>query len=231
MAKRRRVGNLMALGVLSTVAFRQMHPYEMAGALRGWGKERDLQIKWGSLYTVVRNLTKHGLLAEVESTREGRRPERTVYRITDAGRAELVDWTRELLSAAEPEFPRFRAGLSIMSVLAPGEVAALLHQRLAAVEAEIAAARATLAESAQVPRLFLIEVEYDLAMLAAEAAWMRSLIGELTAGTLPGLAEWRRAHETGELTPEMAALAENTIADSGADGPGSDQPGSDRPHM
>ncbi|GAA3347321.1 PadR family transcriptional regulator [Amorphoplanes nipponensis] len=223
MAERRRVGNLLALGVLSAVAFRQMHPYEMAGALRGWGKERDLQIKWGSLYTVVRNLTKHGLLAEVESTRAGRRPERTVYRITDAGRAELVDWTRELLSAAEPEFPRFRAGLSVMSVLAPDEVAELLRRRLAAVEREIAGARATIDEhSPRVPRLFLIEVEYDLAMLAAEATWMRSLLAELTAGTLPGLAQWRRAHETGEITAELAALAETGIAGTGEDEPTAD---------
>jgi DNA-binding PadR family transcriptional regulator len=217
MAKQRRVGNLMALGILSTVAFRQMHPYEMANALRGWGKERDLRIKWGSLYTVVRNLAKHELLAEVESTRAGRRPERTVYRITDAGRAELIDWTRELLSAAEPEFPRFRTGLSIMSALAPDEVTTLLRQRLAAVEEAIVAARATIDEHVpRVPRLFLIEIEYDLAMLMAEATWMRSLIAELTAGTLPGLADWRRAHETGELTDDLVALAESSIAEPGA---------------
>lgn len=192
--KRRKVENLMALAILAAVAFRPMHPYEMASTLRGWGKDRDLQIKWGSLYTVVRNLTRHGLLEEVESTREGRRPERTVYRITEAGRAELIDWTRELLSVAEPEFPRFRAGLSMMSVLAPDEVTALLQQRLATVETQIAAAREELDRHDDVPRLFLIEVEYDQAMLAAEAAWMRSLITELTAGTLPGLAKWRRFH-------------------------------------
>jgi DNA-binding PadR family transcriptional regulator len=183
----------------------------MATALRGWGKERDLQIKWGSLYTVVRNLAKHGLLAEVESGREGRRPERTVYRITDEGRAELVDWAKELLSEAEPEFPRFRAGLSVMAVIGPDEVATLLHQRLAGVERATAEARATLEEhAARVPRLFLIEIEYDLAMLAAEAAWMRSLIEEIESGSLPGLADWRRYHETGEVSPELAELADSS---------------------
>src|SRR4051794_37377451 len=131
MAKRRRVGNLMGLAILSALVFRQMHPYEMAGTLRGWGKERDLQIKWGSLYTVVRNLAKHDLIAEVESSREGRRPERTVYRITDEGRAELVDWVKELLSEAEPEFPRFRAGLSVMAGVGPDQGGARLQQRLA----------------------------------------------------------------------------------------------------
>jgi DNA-binding PadR family transcriptional regulator len=196
MAERRRVGNLMALAVLSALAFRQMHPYEMAGVLRGWGKERDLGIKWGSLYTVVRNLAKHGLIAEVASGREGRRPERTVYRITDAGRAELIDWTKELLSTSQAELPRFRAGLSVMSVLSPTEVEELLQQRLTAVESAIAAARAEHElHSVEVPRLFLIELEYDLAVFTAEAAWMRSLIGELAGGTFPGLAEWRGFHD------------------------------------
>ena len=90
MPKRRKVGNLMALGILSAVAVKDMHPYEIAGALRGWGKDEDLEIKWGSFYTVVRNLAKHGMLEEVASSREGRRPERTIYRLTAAGRAELV---------------------------------------------------------------------------------------------------------------------------------------------
>src|SRR4051794_4746141 len=212
MAKRRRVANLMGLAILSAVAFRQMHPYEMASTLRGWGKERDLQIKWGSLYTVVRNLAKHGLIAEVESSREGRRPERTVYRITDEGRAELVDWARELLSEAEPEKSRFRAGLSVMAVIEPAEVVTLLRRRLAAVEREIAEAEAAIELHApRVPRLFLIELEYDLAMLAAERAWMRSLVEEIDGGTLPGLDDWRHAHETGEPSAEMVELSDRSV--------------------
>jgi DNA-binding PadR family transcriptional regulator len=207
MGKRRKVGNPMALGVLSALAFRQMHPYEIASALKGWGKDHDLRIKWGSLYTVVGNLAKHDLIAEVESVRAGRRPERTVYRITDAGRAELLDWTRELLSTAEPEMPSFRGGLSVMSVLSPDEVRTLLQQRLAAVERQI---EATLAEYADVPRLFLIEVEYDRAMLTAEAAWMRSLIAELESGTFAGLDEWRAYHETGRPPEDIRKPAEES---------------------
>jgi DNA-binding PadR family transcriptional regulator len=211
MAKRRRVGNLLALGILAAVAFRPMHPYEMANSLRGWGKENDLGIKWGSFYTVVRNLARHGFLEEVESRREGRRPERTVYRLTDAGRAELVDWTRELLSVAEREFPRFRAGLSVMSALAPDEATALLRQRLTGVEAQLAEVRASIDRySIEVPRLFLVEEEYDRAMLVAEAGWMRSLLAELAAGTLPGQDQWRRFHESGVIDEGLRRLADNS---------------------
>jgi DNA-binding PadR family transcriptional regulator len=212
VAKKRPVSNLMALGVLSTVIVRDLHPYDMARALRGWGKDQDLPIKWGSLYTVVRNLAKHGLLEEAASGREGRRPERTVYRITAAGRAELVDWTRELLSAVEHETPRFRAGLSVMAVLTPDEVTTLLQQRLAEITAAITAAEEQLATYVtEVPRLFLIEIEYDIAMLRAESTWTRSLIGELAGGTLSGLEQWRQFHETGQPSDDMVELAEKSL--------------------
>jgi len=209
MAKRRKVSNVLALAVLSVLAQRPMHPYEIATALRAWGKDEDMEIKWGSLYTVVRNMDKHGMIAAVESVREGRRPERTVYRITDAGRAELVDWTRELVSTPVREHPRFRAGLSVLAVLHPDEATGLLRQRLALLEDDIRAARDALTRhSRRIPRLFLVESEYDLAIQEAEAAWLRGLLAELTAGTYPGLDVWRAFHETGEVPAELTELAE-----------------------
>ncbi|MEV6811067.1 PadR family transcriptional regulator [Micromonospora sp. NPDC051296] len=211
MAKRRKVNNLMALAVLSVLVHRPMHPYEIASALRGWGKDQDMPIKWGSLYTVVGNLDKHGFITAVESVRAGRRPERTVYRITDAGRAELVDWARELLATPMAEYPRFRAGLSVLAAVHPDEAADLLRQRLRQVVENITAARAELAgHSTEVPRLFLIESEYDLAMREAEAAWIRTVLADFDSGTFPGLDQWRAFHETGEIPAELAALAERT---------------------
>jgi DNA-binding PadR family transcriptional regulator len=207
VAKRRSVRNLLALGLLALLfPGTPMHPYEMANLLRRTGKEQDMKIKWGSLYTVVQNLEKHGFIKAVSSDREGRRPERTVYTITDAGRAELRDWLRELVGTPEPELSRFEAALSVLGVLPPDEATNLLAERLRALEAGIAAQRALLANSSQVPRLFLVEAEYALAMREAEAAWVRSLWKELTEETLPGIAEWRAYHETGGPPPEWTKL-------------------------
>lgn len=209
VASRRKVGNLLGLAVLSVLAQRPMHPYEMASVLRERGKDRDMKIKWGSLYTVVGNLEKYGLIAAAESVREGGRPERTVYRITPAGHQELLDWVRELLATPEPEQPRFAAALSVLSVLPPDEATALLRDRLAALRAALETDRAALAElGREIPRLFLIEIEYDLALREAEATWIASVVDELAAGTFAGQDAWRRYHETGELPAEIAELAE-----------------------
>ena len=91
MARRRRVNNLLALAILTLLGERPMHPYEIATLLRERGKAGSIKINWGSLYTVVQNLEKHGFVEAAGTARSGRRPERTVYAITKAGRAELDD--------------------------------------------------------------------------------------------------------------------------------------------
>jgi DNA-binding PadR family transcriptional regulator len=207
MAKRRKVGNLLALAVLGTLAERPMHPYEIASVLRRRGKEQSIQINWGSLYTVVQNLEKHGFIEVSGTDRHGNRPERRIYRITEAGREEVEDWMRELIGAPEKEYPRFEAALSMAGLLPPDEVLRLLEKRLLALDKTAAKEQQTLAELSEVlPRVFLVEGEYHVAMVKAEAGWIHSLIREIRDGTLSGLSGWRSYHETGQLPAEFADL-------------------------
>jgi DNA-binding PadR family transcriptional regulator len=209
MATRRKVGNMLALVVLATFAERPMHPYELASLMRERGKDNSIKINWGSLYTVVQNLEKHGFVEVAGTTRQGGRPERTVYAITDAGRAELTDWLRELIAVPSREYPKFEAALSVIGVLGPDEAIALLGERERALKGQIATETEMLRQVAQeVPRLFLIEAEFHVAMLRAEANWVSALHEELTAGTMPGVDLWRKFHETGEVPPEIAELAD-----------------------
>jgi DNA-binding PadR family transcriptional regulator len=208
VAEKRKVANLMALAVLATVVQRPMHRYEMASVMRARGKDRDMDIKWGSLYTVVQNLEKNGYLEPIGITRQGARPERTVYQITDAGRDELIAWTRELIAEPEAEHTRFIAGLSVLAVLSPEDVISLLRRRLQRLTDSINALRVELEQASDVPRLFLIEDEYRIAMSQAEADWIRSLLDELSAGTFPQLDVWRRFHESGDIPDELSELAE-----------------------
>jgi DNA-binding PadR family transcriptional regulator len=206
MAEKRKVANLMGLAVLATVVQRPMHRYEMASVMRARGKDRDMDIKWGSLYTVVQNLERSGYLETIGVTRQGARPERTVYQITEAGRDELIAWTRELIAEPEAEHTRFVAGLSVLAVLSPQDVVELLRRRLERLTQEVDSLTALLETASGVPRLFLIEDEYRIAMTRAEADWVRSLLDQLTAGTFPHLDAWRSFHETGQMPPEFADL-------------------------
>ncbi|MEV6027292.1 PadR family transcriptional regulator [Streptomyces sp. NPDC052036] len=206
--KRRKLSNPLALAVMVLLIERPMHPYEIAQTLRRRGKDTSLKINYGSLYTVVQNLQKHGFVEVAEVQRQGNRPERTLYGITDAGRVEATEWLSDLLAVPVAEFPVFEAALSLMGVLHPEEVARLLAERLGGLDVRAAALRGVLDKLHEtLPRLFLIESEYELHMVEAEAAWVRGLLAELQSGTFPGVGEWRTFHETGEI-PEAYRKAE-----------------------
>src|SRR5215467_12580119 len=105
MARKRKVGNLLALAVLSYLSQRPMHPYELSRTLREHGDARSIKFTHGSLYMVVGQLARAGYITAVGTSRAGQRPERTVYALTDAGRAEFRGWLAGLLAEPAHEYP------------------------------------------------------------------------------------------------------------------------------
>ena len=210
---RRKMSNPLALAVLATIREQPRHPYEIAQVLRSRGKEQSIKINYGSLYTVVQSLERHGFIEASGTERDGRRPERTVYGVTESGAVELREWLSELIGTPVKEYPRFEAALSLMGVLPPDEVRTLLEQRVAVLDARLAELRGTLAEHGRLlPRVFLIESEYGAAMLDAEAEWTRQLLKDMADGSLTGMDGWRQYRATGRIPEEWAGLeADNGI--------------------
>jgi DNA-binding PadR family transcriptional regulator len=197
MASKRKVSNSLALAVMALLFERPMHPYEMVSTMRERGKHESVRLRYSSLYSVVGALEREGLISPRETVREGRRPERTVYEITDAGRAQFLTWLRELLSEPVKEYTQFAAGLSFIAALPPDEAAGLLEERVRLLEEEIGGMRLGLEEAAKrlgLARLFLIESEHELVLREAELGWLRELVGEIRAGTLGGIGGWRSFH-------------------------------------
>ncbi|MFF4273974.1 PadR family transcriptional regulator [Streptomyces sp. NPDC001536] len=194
--KRRKLRNPLALAVLATLWQKPMHPYEIAQTLRRQGKDSSTKINYGSLYTVVQNLEKHGFVEVTDVERQGNRPERTVYGITEAGRQETTEWMSDLVASPAKEYPIFETALSLLGVLHPDDVVSLLEERLEALEVRIAAGRGALEKLYEtLPRLFLVENEYQLHMTEAEARWVRGFLDEIRKGELPGIEEWKAFHE------------------------------------
>ena len=157
-------------------------PYKLGRTLRDHGDERSIKFNHGSLYMLVQQLAKAGFVTELETNRDGLRPERTVYALTDAGRNELRDWLHELIEVPQHEYPHFVAALSLIGALPPSEVLELLRHRLDRL-AERRAEIRTLIDDALakgVPGLFLIEEEYRLDLLAAESSFVERFIEQIT---------------------------------------------------
>jgi DNA-binding PadR family transcriptional regulator len=196
---RRKVANPLALAVLAGLEERAMHPYEMATTMRARHKDESIKLNFGSLYTVVEALQRHGLIEAQEIEREGKRPERTVYRITAAGSAELLDWLSELISVPAKEYLRFEAGLSLLPVLSPSQAVELLEIRCQTLEVDLAQRRTVggMIADQGVPRLFTVEFEYMTALVEAELEWSRKLIGEVKSESFEGIELWKGFHAFG----------------------------------
>ncbi|HEY4871616.1 MAG TPA: PadR family transcriptional regulator [Candidatus Dormibacteraeota bacterium] len=177
----------LALAVMTLLMERPMHPYEMKLKMKERGHDQVIRLKGGSIYDTVVRLEDGGFIKSQETSREGRRPERTVYAITETGRDEITSWMREMLAQPVNDYPQFAAALAFLAVLEKGEVVRLLKLRSAMLESQLAEVDnglAKLQKTMAIPRLFLIEVEYGSVMHRAELEWVRRLIADIEDGKL-----------------------------------------------
>jgi DNA-binding PadR family transcriptional regulator len=189
----KRVSNPLALAVLAFLMERPMHPYELGKLLKQRNTQESIKYKHASLYMVVGQLSRDGYIAAQETVREGQRPERTVYRLTDEGEAELRARMRELVAEPVKEYPRFEAALSLIAVLPPEEVTSLLEQRRLALTEQAERIGTHLRESVIDP-LWLIEDEYRLELTLAEVRFIERFQRLITRGG-PEFGEfWRKLH-------------------------------------
>jgi DNA-binding PadR family transcriptional regulator len=193
--------NPLALAVLALLFERPMHPYEMGVILKQRHKQESIKLRYGSLYTVIELLLRRAFIVARETGREGRRPERTVYEITPAGRDELRAWMADLIAEPIKEYPQFEAALCLLPVLPPDEALALLQRRLAAIGQNVTALTQHVESigDQNFPPLFLVETEYRLALMRAEQHFVAELIRRIQGGWGP-LELWRGFHEDREAT-------------------------------
>lgn len=167
----------LGLMVLALLGEGDMHPYEMIRLMRMRRDDRLVTITNGTLYHTVGRLEKAGLVAEVGVDRDGNRPERTTYAVTDAGAAAVAEWVRRELPRADRP-AEFRVALAEAHNLDRSEAAELLRVRLDA----LAGAHAALAQGRRhaddkgVPAQYLLEVSRDETLLAAELQWLAATV-------------------------------------------------------
>ncbi len=196
----RDITNPLALAVLALLFERPMHPYQIASVMRHRAIHEAIKLNYGSLYTVVDLLLRHRLIEAQGIARDGRRPERTVYRLTDPGRHRFQGWLRELLRTPAKEYTQFAAGLAFAAAVGVDELRTLLEERAGRIEAELVEARMVAGEltAKGLPRLFMLEAEHAVVLRAAELDWVRALIGAIAGGGLafPTAGEMAALHQS-----------------------------------
>lgn len=184
MELRRVDRDLPALTVLALLLTGPRHTYEMHRMMIDTHKDFVTGLP-RSMYHAVDRLVRDELIDVHETTRDGARPERTVYALTDAGRLEVRERVTRLLAHPDPDTTVFVAALSFAGCLPADEAARALRirsnalaQRLTDLDEVLASVQDTL------PRLLVIETEYDRNRLHAECNWVDALVADIDSGHL-----------------------------------------------
>jgi DNA-binding PadR family transcriptional regulator len=178
----------LALSILHVLEERPMHPYELASTMRDRHMDAFVRLNFGSLYHTVELLERNGWIVPAEREKEGRRPERTVYQLTESGHEVVIRVVTDILARPRREYPFFAAGLMFMHHLDPALASDQLQARALVLEGTIAKFSGILAELQEhgLKRLALIEMEHKVAMLEAERLWVLKIAKEIDDGRL----EW-----------------------------------------
>ena len=184
----------LGISVLALLKARSMHGYEMLQTLVEHHADRIVKVRPGSLYHVVDRLTDEKLIRRAATDREGKRPERVIYEITDAGAEALAARVRELIARPVHEFPQFVVALAEIETLGKGAAANAVDERVEALEAR--AAEITALRGAGVVRTaYLVALDYLLAAMQNELSWLRDFADSLRSGQL----RWRHAAADSKL--------------------------------
>jgi DNA-binding PadR family transcriptional regulator len=155
------------------------HGYLVGNDLLSWGADEWANVKWGSIYHALKQLTKDEFLREDWVV-----PGRTDYELTERGEAEFMRLLRDAIKRPEHRPDMLGAGLALLPALRRGEAISLLEERLAALEAKRDAAGDQAAGRTKPDH---VQELYRLWEHSAKsgADWTRGLIERLKNGAYP----------------------------------------------
>ncbi len=177
----------LAMAVLELLHERRMHPYEMTQLMRDRRVDYRVKLRPGSLYHAVERLEAHGLIEVVDTQRQGRRPERTVYGLTELGRDRFVEQARDMLATPAQEYLQYPVALSAATELDRADALEQLKTRVINLKARIAADQVVIDHvlDTQLPTMYWIDHAYLHHQRRCELDWTERLIEDLESGHIP----------------------------------------------
>ncbi|MEA2684461.1 MAG: hypothetical protein QOK05_2789 [Chloroflexota bacterium] len=214
MARSTQPKDMVALTVLGMLSEQPSHTYEIQRQIRN--RHKDFAAgKTRALYRAIEDLVEQGLAEAVETTRDGRRPERTVYQITGEGREELVEWLIDLLERPVAEYPVFSIAIGFLPYLDQERALRALLARSILLRSQIAGHQENLRAltvASRLPRLVLLELEHAIALQTAELKWVGGIVEDIRKGRLHWDLDWLVEQFAEHNALERAQAAEDLEA-------------------
>jgi DNA-binding PadR family transcriptional regulator len=176
----------VAVVVLGQLARGPKHAYEVYRTLKQHGEERRVKLTVGAVYHAVDRLERLEYVAAAGTRREGGRPERTIYAITDAGRQAYLCSVRALVRRPRPSYPAFEIGLSQLAALPRDAAIQALSERREAIAEDRGSLAAMLDRvlGEGLPRRFLLDGLYEVDALEHQLRWIDTIVSQLGSDEL-----------------------------------------------
>jgi DNA-binding PadR family transcriptional regulator len=166
------------LAVLTLVAERPRHGYEIERVIGERGMREWTEIGFSSIYYLLKKLEREGLI-EGQLAETGRGPARKVYHLTPAGREAARAGVLEALSVPHRCYPPLQLGLANLPGVPPAEALAALRQHRDALAERLAHVQASWERQRPLPTFVDAMFDYSVTMIQAERAWIEKLIAQL----------------------------------------------------
>jgi DNA-binding PadR family transcriptional regulator len=172
---------LVILGLLQR---QQLYGYEIKHIIEDHMGDWT-NIAFGSIYFALSKLAKDGMIEKVATEKEGNRPSRSVYQITESGKQEFLNLLREAWSDLEQQYFSIDVALSFSQALPLQEIEGYLQQRLLQVESILEHLDSHQGEQMvrqEIPRVANYIFEHSRVHYQAELEWTRDLLEKVKQG-------------------------------------------------
>ncbi|MFC5469530.1 PadR family transcriptional regulator [Cohnella suwonensis] len=169
---------LLVLGLLLE---KERHPYDIRQTIKGRNWDQTFRVKDGSLYYAVDQLRQDGFIevSETIPVPGDNRPDKTVYRITESGKAQMLDMLyAQMGQIFYPQHPLFMT-LPFVRHMDLGRVEELVQKQLESCKGRIEHIESVLdIKREKLPRGSVILIEGVLRFNRTEKEWLEDMLEE-----------------------------------------------------
>jgi DNA-binding PadR family transcriptional regulator len=172
------------LVILGLLRERPLYGYEIKQIIEDHMSDWT-SIAFGSIYFALDKLSEEQFVEKIGVEQEGKRPSRSVYQITEAGRAEFLRLLRAVWSEFERQYFTLDVGLAFMEALPLNEIKSYLGRRVAQLEGILeylySHQQEELAKQ-EAPRSAVAIFDHSRVHFQAELTWTRDLLAQVERG-------------------------------------------------
>ena len=171
--------------VLGLLMGGEKHPYEMQHIMKIRKLDKFVSFYKGSLYYAVEQLKDEDLIEVSQVIKEEKRPDKTVYKITEAGKNEFQGLLIQQMSKEEQHYDPLYTALVFARYGDNQKIAEVVHQKIKYAEKKIDALEKAFAEiTPQTSRAVQYIYQGMIETTRTEKKWLQDLYADVLANQL-----------------------------------------------